>query len=241
MTLKALIFDVDGTLAETEEVHRAAFNQAFADFDLPWRWDMALYKDLLQIAGGGARLRHYIETWSPETLVGEDASGQSRADLPERVHRHKTGLYTRMLADGAVALRPGVAELLRAARNAGLRLAVATGSSRANLAPMLAATVGGAVEDWFEVFAAGDTVASGKPAPDIYQWVLGQFKLPPEECLVFEDSHIGLAAARGAGLAVVATPTPYTEDEDFTGALRVLDSLSGVDPLALAEWLADRE
>ncbi|MCP5366368.1 MAG: HAD-IA family hydrolase [Hyphomicrobiales bacterium] len=239
MPLQALIFDIDGTLAETEEAHRAAFNQAFEDFGLPWRWDAALYKELLAIAGGGNRLRHYMQTWAPESLVGEDATGQSRADLPERVHRHKTVLYTKLLAEGGVPLRPGVADLLRKARQAGLRLAVATGSSRANLQPMLTATIGGRVEDWFEVFAAGDTVDQGKPAPDIYRWVLKQLALPPTDCLVFEDSRIGLAAARAAGLKVVITPTHYTHDEDFTGALRVLDSLAGVDPLAVAEWLAE--
>ena len=216
-TRSALIFDVDGTLAETEQCgHRLAFNQAFADNGLDWFWDEKLYRRLLRVTGGVERLHHY-------------AAGQPGDDVGERrlaqVHADKNVHYQALLAAGRIALRPGVAEVLHAARVAGVQLAIATTSSRSNVEMLLRATLGDASPGWFAVIGAADDVVRKKPAADIYRHVLESLRLPAGRCLAIEDSASGLAAARGAGLRCVITRNAESRDDDFSDALQVLDSL----------------
>lgn len=215
---EALIFDVDGTLAETEELHRRAFNEAFAAAGLPWHWTRADYARLLTTTGGKERIaRHMAETG----FTGIDIAA---------LHRAKTGRYTQLMAEGGLPLRPGVAELIARARARGLRLAVATTTSRPNVDALCAACFGAPSDTVFDVLACGDEVAAKKPAPDVFLLALDRLGLPPAACLAFEDSRNGLCAARAAGLAVIVTPSAYTEGEDFTGALRVLPDLVGLEP-----------
>ncbi len=217
MTLEALIFDVDGTLADTEEAHRRAFNDAFADFGFEWRWDRALYKELLKTGGGKQRIRHYIEIRRADGFI-DPVLGDKIADL----HKHKTELYGRRLDSGAVPLRPGVERLIRQAHNEGTRLAIATTTSRANVAGLFAATMGQDALDWFEIVGSGEWVADMKPSPEIYLRVLEKMALSPDVCLALEDSANGLKAALAANVAVVVTPATYTVDDDFSGALAVI-------------------
>lgn len=221
MTPEALIFDVDGTLSETEEAHRAAFNRAFAEAGLGWGWDQPLYRRLLEVTGGKERIRHFIETSAPHVLAqpGIDAW---IADL----HKRKTALYTAMVGDGGLGLRPGVLALIKAAQANGTRLAIATTTSLPNVESLLAATLGAGWQGVFEVIAAGDQVARKKPAPDVFALALRQLGLAPPSCLAIEDSANGLAAARGAGLATVITVSAYTAGEAFDGALAVVDDLA---------------
>ncbi len=221
MTLQALIFDVDGTLADTErDGHRPAFNAAFADAGLPWNWDETLYGDLLAVTGGKERIRHYAGRFDPAFLERPDADDAIRA-----LHAAKTRHYLERVASGAIPLRPGIARLLGEARAAGLRLAIATTTSPDNVTGLLCHSLAPDAPEWFEVIGAGDAVAAKKPAPDIYAWVLQRLGLPAAACLAFEDSAHGLAAARGAGLASVVTVGDYTRDQDFTGARAVLSDL----------------
>ncbi len=220
MTLEAIIFDVDGTLADTEEAHRLAFNDAFADFGFEWRWDRALYKELLKTGGGKQRIRRYMETRHADGFV-EPGLGDKIADL----HKRKTELYGRRLDSGAIPLRPGVERLIRQAHNEGTRLAIATTTSRANVAGLFAATMGQGALDWFEVVGAGESVAVMKPSPEIYLLVLEKMSLAPSVCLALEDSANGLKAALAANVAVVVTPATYTVDDDFSGALAVIGDL----------------
>ena len=215
MPLEALIFDVDGTLAETEEWHRQAFNEAFADAGLDWRWDQALYAKLLEVTGGKERMRHYAAT-----------HGQAVDDAAiARVHAAKTARYVAFVEGGAMTLRPGVARLLQEARAAGLRLAIATTTSLENVTALLRTTLGPDGADWFECIGAGDMVAAKKPAPDVYQLVLDRMRVAPGRCVAFEDTPNGLNAARGAGIATVVTTSLYGGTAGFEAALMVLDGL----------------
>ncbi len=224
MTLQALLFDVDGTLADTErDGHRLAFNRAFSDAGLDWHWDVALYGELLAITGGKERMHHYVEGYRPEWSKPENFS-----ELIVRLHAAKTAHYTAMLAQGAIPLRPGVRRLLTEARAAKLRLAIATTTTPANVSALLRHTLGSDAESWFEVIGAGDVVPAKKPAPDIYYYVLKRLGLPAADCLAFEDSENGIRAARAAGLKTVVTVNDYTRTHDFAGAAIVLDHLGEV-------------
>lgn len=218
--IRGLIFDVDGTLAETEEVHRAAFNRVFAGDGLDWRWDVDLYRDLLSVTGGKERMRRYAE------MIGAALDDARVA----RLHAAKNRVYGELVGAGACALRPGVERLVRAARARGMRLAIATTTSRANVEALLPATFGADGLALFETIVAGEDVAAKKPAPDAYLLALARLGLPPEACLAFEDSRNGLLAARAARLAVVVTPSLYTARESFDGATRVLADLEGFEP-----------
>lgn len=219
--LKALLFDVDGTLADTErDGHRPAFNAAFREFGLDWEWDVRLYGELLAVTGGKERIRHYVEHYRPDWTRPAEFD-----ELVVELHRAKTRHYTRMLAEGGIPLRPGVRRLLTEARGAGMILGIATTTTLDNVTALLEHSLAADGADWFAVIAAGDIVSAKKPAPDIYLWAMQQLGLTPQTCLAFEDSENGLRAARGAGLKTVVTVNDYTREHDFTGALAVLSDL----------------
>ena len=223
--MAALIFDVDGTLAETEELHRRAFNAAFAAQGLGWHWDRALYHDLLATTGGKERIAAFIRDHAPEsTLTGDEIAA---------LHADKTRRYGAALARGGIALRPGIAALIRDARSARIRLAIATTTSRANVDALIRATFGQAAARVFEVIAAGDEVARKKPAPDVYELALSRLDLGPARALALEDSRNGLLSAHAAGIACIVCPGPYTRGQDFTEATGVVDSFLD---LRLPDW-----
>ena len=218
MGLNALIFDVDGTLAETEEVHRQAFNETFAAHGIDWHWTRDDYRTLLRTTGGKERMAKHRETLG---------SGPDDAQIAA-LHRAKTQRYVEIIASGQVSLLPGVEDLIARARAAGLRLAIATTTTRANVDALIAATFRCPPETIFEVIAAGDEVARKKPAPDVYLLALERLALPPGACLAFEDSRAGLASARAAGLRVVLTPSEYTRGDDFTAADWLISDLTAL-------------
>lgn len=216
-TLQALIFDVDGTLAETEEVHRQAFNAAFQEAGLGWTWDVALYRELLSVTGGKERIRAYVERHAPP-------GGGHALEQVASLHAAKTKFYTQAVERGDVALRPGIRPLVEAARGRGLRLAIATTTTLANVEALVAATFGRRTLDLFEVVVAGDEVARKKPAPEVYLQALARLGLPAAACIAFEDSPAGLASARSAGLRTVVSPGLYTAGFDTAGATWVVEA-----------------
>ncbi|OJX78540.1 HAD-IA family hydrolase [Magnetospirillum sp. 64-120] len=217
MEKHALIFDVDGTLAETEEAHRLAFNQTFAEYGLGWVWDQPLYGKLLKVSGGKERIRAYVQDQHPDMLVpGLDLRIAT-------LHQRKTAIYTKAVATGAIPLRPGIARLVAEARDAGLRLAIATTTTRANVLALMQGT--GLSPDWFETMACSDDAPVKKPDPQAYLLVLERLKLPADACLTIEDSANGVRAARAAGLEVVMTPSAYTARDKADGARSVWPDL----------------
>lgn len=227
--IRALIFDVDGTLAETEELHRRAFNDSFRAAGLGWHWTRADYTRLLTTTGGKERITRYLNE------LGLDPAGFPVAAL----HAAKTERYGALIAAGELTLRPGIAALLVEARRVGLRLACATTTSAPNVEALCRACFGKPAAEVFEVIAAGDVVAAKKPAPDIYLHALEGLGLGPGRAVAFEDSANGLRAASAAGLACIVSPGVYTLQDEFPGALAVLDCFSELGGIAgLAALLA---
>ncbi len=219
--LKALIFDVDGTLAQTEEAHRAAFNATFKDWGLDWFWDKVLYRELLTVGGSKERIRHYAHAMKPKgcAIVLEDDGNVIK------MFEQKTARYVESVSSGKVALRPGVERIIHEARDVGVRLGIATTTNLVPLEGLFKGTLGKQALGWFEAIAAGDMAENKKPAPDLYRLALKELNLQPLDCLALEDSKNGLLSARAAGIPTLITVNEYTEDQDFTGALAVISGL----------------
>jgi HAD superfamily hydrolase (TIGR01509 family) len=220
MPLKAIIFDVDGTLADTEDAHRIAFNQTFAENNLGWNWDVELYGKLLKVTGGKERIKYFVESFLKDFNKPADYEG-----FVKKLHVQKTAHYTAALRDGHIPLRPGIKQLILDAHKAGLKLAVATTTSPENVAALLEVGLGNDWNKYFDALGCGDIVPLKKPASDIYNWVLNELKLAPQECIALEDSNNGLRSSLAAGIKTYITTNPYTCRQDFTGAAAVFDDL----------------
>lgn len=208
-------------MADTErDGHRVAFNHAFADAGLDWNWSVSLYGKLLDIAGGKERIRFYLSQYRPDFEPPTNLD-QFIADL----HQVKTKYYQQLVAEGRIPLRLGVKRLLKEAKEQGIRLAIATTAALPNVIALLKHTLGSDSPSWFEVIAAGDIVPAKKPAPDVYYYVLEAMNLNASDCLVIEDSHHGLRASSQAGLNTVVTVNEYTQGQDFSEAILVLNHL----------------
>ena len=231
--LKALIFDVDGTLADTEIAHLAAFNHAFAEQGLDWHWDLTLYTGLLEISGGKERMLHYWKHVHPEM---KDIDGSGLRDTIEHLHALKTAAYEAAVQGGAVQLRPGVLPLIQQAHQQGLRLAIATTTSPVNIAVLLRNAIGLDWKDLFMVIEDASTAPKKKPHPQVYVQTLARLGLPSSACLAIEDSANGLRAAVSAGLKTIITQNRFTAHHDFSGALQVLPDLGGVSVEQLRTW-----
>ena len=220
--IKALIFDCDGVLVDTErDGHRVGFNRAFAEMGIDAAWDVELYGKLLLVAGGKERIRAYFNEYGwPDGA----ASAEARDALILQLHKLKTEITAGLVAEGGLPLRPGIARIVDEAIRAGVRLGVCTTSNPRFIDAVLD-LLGPERKAKFDFVHAGDVVARKKPAPDIYLLALDTLGLRPHECMVIEDSRNGLLAARGAGLPTLITTSTYTVDEDFTGAVKVVPEL----------------
>ncbi len=232
MSLKALIFDVDGTLADTERNgHRVAYNRAFEQLGVEWNWSETTYGELLTVSGGKERMKYFVENYQP-VIPADSAIEELIADI----YYCKTKIFKEMLLTGLIPLRSGVERLFNEAREAGIRLAIATTTAPSNIQYLLTSTLGEESLDWFDIIAAGDIVENKKPSPEIYQLVLKEMGWKAEECVAFEDSENGCLSARGADLPVIITVNAYTREEPFIGAALVLDQLGDPgDPVELID------
>ena len=232
--LRALVWDVDGTLAETEhDGHRVAFNQAFAEHGLPWHWDETLYRELLATTGGKERMRAWWQRVDPVAAAAPEAAARIAS-----LHARKTAIYGDLVARGAVQLRPGVARLLNQARADGLVLAIATTTAPENVQALLQATLGPGAPGWFACVGAGDVVPHKKPAPDIYHWVLQRLGLAARDCLALEDSAPGSAAAVAAGLPTVVIRSRYTLHDALPASPLLRADLPDLDAVGLSQLRA---
>lgn len=217
MKLKAILFDVDGTIAETEEVHRAAFNRVFAEAGHDWHWSTEDYRELLKTTGGRERIRHFVENISAVITDAEIAE----------MHVRKNTIYAELIGFGAAELRPGIARLIREAKEAGVRMAVATTTSRTNLTSLLNLHFGQKWNDLFDAVICGEDVARKKPDPEVYRLALEALGLEAGACVAIEDSHNGMVAASACGIPVVVTPSHYTCHEHFEDAAILCRDLDG--------------
>jgi HAD superfamily hydrolase (TIGR01509 family) len=216
--MKALIFDCDGVLVDTErDGHRVAFNRAFAEAGIRAEWDVKLYGELLKIAGGKERMTHYfdIKGWPP---------GRNAATLIPELHTKKTAIFTALVAAGSLPLRPGIARIVDEAHAAGIRLGVCTTSAPKSIDGVLD-LLGPKRKAWFEIVLAGDIVKKKKPDPEIYNLAKQKLGLEGRDCVVVEDSRNGLLASLGAGMPTLITTSTYTKGEDFEGAAKVVAEL----------------
>ena len=231
--LEALILDVDGTLADTEMAHLAAFNYSFAEVGFDWHWDVPLYTRLLAVSGGKERIRAYWESRGDLPMaIGAGAVEQTIA----RIHEIKSAAYEQAVQDGQVQMRPGVLPLLSAASDAGIALAIATTTSPVNIASLLKRAIGPDWRSYFVVIEDASTAPRKKPDPMVYQQTLTRLRLPASHCLAVEDSANGLRAALQVGLRTLITTNQFTAHHDFSGALRVLPNLEGIGLAQLREW-----
>ncbi len=218
--LVALIFDLDGTIADTEEIHRLAFNAAFAEHGLSWEWSPAEYARLLSVSGGRERILYYARQ-SPPAAADETPL----TEFARRLHGLKSLLYARMLADRGAPLRPGVSRLLHEARRCGIRLAIASSTSLANVRAVFDRNLPGDCAHWFDVLATCDEVEEKKPSPAVYRYVLDCTGWDAHRCVALEDTPNGNRAALDAGLATVITTHAFTRRDDFAGASLVVSDL----------------
>jgi len=218
--IKALIFDCDGVLADTErDGHRVAFNKAFTAKGYAIEWDVELYGKLLAVSGGKERMRHYFDQYGwPPDVTDKDA-------LLKELHKLKTDFFMEIIESGQLPLRPGIARIVDEAIAANVTLAVCSTSHERAVNLVVERLLGLQRKDHFAAILAGDVVSMKKPDPEIYNLASQRLGLKPTECVVVEDSRNGLLAAKAAGMYCIVTTNGYTKDEDFTGADLVVSEL----------------
>ena len=224
--LAAVIFDVDGTLVDSErDGHRVAFNEAFEEAGLADYWDVDTYGRLLKITGGAGRLASWFES--------NGRSPAEAAELAQRLHKRKTQIMRRLVADGRVQARPGAYQLMNELEASGIQMHVATTGTRAWVEPLLSRAFG----DRFHTVITGTEVSDLKPSPAVYLEVLSRTGCLPERAVAVEDSANGVRSAIAAGLRCLAAHNLYTRDDDLSGATLVAD---GLDDPALVGWFHER-
>ncbi len=233
MKLKCIIFDVDGTMADTERHgHRVAFNLAFKDFSLNWHWDESLYGQLLAVTGGKERIKYYQNDFLKKNILSDEKI--------KLVHQCKTKHYIALLQTGKIPLRQGVEKLIKEASKKGIRLAIATTTTPINVTTLLQSTLGENAENYFDVIAAGDVVANKKPGADIYNYTLSYLGIAAKNCIAIEDSSAGLIAADEAGIKTIITSNSYTKNQDFSKAQLVMPNFNKINTQLLTQITAGK-
>jgi HAD superfamily hydrolase (TIGR01509 family) len=223
MTIKAIFFDQDGVIIDTErDGHRVAFNETFKHYGYDFEWDVDYYHELLQVAGGKERMKHHLHTKG----FGVEVKPEDEDELIKEMHKYKTQTFIELIESGKLPLRPGVKRFMQEGMDAGLILGVCT-TSNVKSAQAVAYNILKDIK--FEFVLAGDMVKVKKPDPEIYNMALEKTSLEPNEVVVIEDSRNGVLAAKAAGLYIVATTNVYTEKEDLSDADIIVTSLGDPD------------
>ena len=220
MDLRAVLFDVGGTIAESEEIHRKSFNDAFKEYGLSWYWDEAIYRELVFIGGGKERINYYITRAWPEMLKQKNFTSYVSA-----LHKVKSQIYEEYLNDLRIKARPGIIRLLKELKDHKIRLAIVSDTTEQNLTNLFKKGISINPSEWFEVVAHGGCADQKKPSPEIYLWALEKLKLHPNSCIAIEDAPRGVEAATDADLKVIVTPSLYTKNENFEKASLVISDL----------------
>lgn len=222
--IKAIIFDVDGTLAETEEAHREAFNDTFKANGMDWHWDVPMYGELLKTTGGKERMMEYQRAYRLYDI-------QLKFEQIAKLHKQKTERYATLIANGSTKLRAGISDLLGDAKAKGIRVAIATTTNRPNVDCLSLACFGKPAAEVFKVIAAGDEVKNKKPAPDVFNLAVKRLGLDPSECVGLEDSRNGLLSCAGAGVPCIVSPGVYTLGADFREAQATIKCFTEVNTI----------
>lgn len=220
MLLSAVLFDVDGTIAETEELHRKSFNESFKEFNLDWFWDKPIYKELINIGGGKERIQHYMKRAWPEMLEYKNLS-----KYIDSIHKVKNEIYEDYINEEKLTFRPGIKRLISELKENKIRIALVSSSSKTNIENLLLKGLQFKSIELFDLIAHGDCTKNKKPSPEIYEWALEKFKLSAQSCIAIEDSPRGVDSAVSAKIKVIATPSELTSDENFEAADLVVSDL----------------
>ena len=220
MELSAVFFDVDGTIAETENFHRKAFNDAFKEFNLDWFWDEAIYKELINIGGGKERIIYHIKRAWPEMLTYKNLT-----KYVDSIHKAKNEIYEDYLAESKIKTRPGIMRLIDELKQKSIKIGLVSSTSEVNLINLFEKGLKINHKEIFDIVAHGDCTQNKKPSPEIYEWALEKLRLPAQACVAIEDSPRGLDAARKVNINTIVTPSILTLDEEFKGARLIISDL----------------
>ena len=224
MLLSAVLFDVDGTISETEELHRKSFNESFKEFNLDWFWDEAIYKELINIGSGVERIEYYIKRAWPEMMEYKNL-----AKYINSIHKVKNEIFEDYIVESEIKPRPGVIRLINELKENKIRIAIVSSTSESNLLKLFKEGLNIDPLTTFDLIAHGDCTKNKRPSPEIYEWILEKLRLPPQSCIAIEDSLRGLESAKNAELNILATPSIFTKEEDFSNAKLVISNLGEPD------------
>jgi HAD superfamily hydrolase (TIGR01509 family) len=211
--LSAILFGSISTVADTSEVQRQAFNRAFAEHGLSWRWDRDDYIAMLGESGGRARIAAYADS------VGATVDAAA-------IHESKSKIFRESLAGSQVSPRPGVVDTVRGAKAAGAKVGLVTTTSADNISALLTALSPAVGPDSFDVIVSSTDVDRPKPDGAAYVFALQRLGEQPSGCVAVEDNVEGAQAATAAGVPCVAFPNENTAGQDFAAAERRVDHLS---------------
>jgi HAD superfamily hydrolase (TIGR01509 family) len=239
--LKAVIFGAIGTIVETSEIQRQAFNLAFAEAGIDWNWEAQTYRDLLKINGGQNRIRAYRDTLAKAAAPANPFRTSVTDFQIAALHQAKTKHYVALLENTPLHPRTGVVELSEACRQAGIQVAFCTSTAIENVNGIGAALSGLLPFERFATIVTSDKIERPKPAPDAYRYCLQQLGLTADEAIAIEDTPASLTAAKTAGITTIATPGAATSDQDFGAADLVVSDLTGITIDRLSELLRERQ
>ena len=220
MLLSAVLFDVDGTISETEDFHRKSFNEAFKEFNLDWFWDEAIYKELINIGDGKERIEYYIKRAWPEMLEYKNLTKYINS-----IHKVKNEIFKDFIMDSEITFRPGVLRLINELKENDVRIAIVSSTTQEDLLTLFKNGLNMNPNSTFDLIAHGECTKKKRPSPEIYEWILEKLRIAPQSCVAIEDSLRGLKSAVNANINVLVTPSVYTKNENFEEANVVVSSL----------------